>query len=129
MSLTTEELSLLRNEAEDWRPDLCDIYRTTLTNDPYGGHGTSAESQVATGVSCTVETGAGHEQTIQLLGFERPSTLFLIFLPADQDIRVGDHIIVTTKGNQHMEVSAVMAPETHEIERMVVATSLAEHHS
>ena len=128
MSLTTEELSLLQDEAQVWMPELCDVYRFTAADDEYGGHGDETESLVLTNIPCTVETGAGHEQTIQMFSAERAATAFIVYVPAGTDIKVGDHLIVTTKGNEHMRVTAVMAPETHEVERMLIATSLGEHH-
>lgn len=128
MSLTTEELGLLQDEAETWMPDRCDVYRTTPVDDPYGGYGDETETMVLDSVPCTVETGAGHEQTIQMFSAERAATAFIVYVPSGTDVHVGDHLIVWTKGNEHMRVTAVMAPETHEVERMLIATSLGEHH-
>jgi hypothetical protein len=127
MSLTDIELGLLRQEAEVWQSDVCDIYRMTVTEDNYGGHGESAEVVIASGVSCSVDPGAAHAQTITMLGLQRPDTLFIIYLPADQDVKVGDHIIVTSKSNMHVRVQALMAPQTDEVERMVITSNLAEH--
>jgi len=127
MSLTAEELGLLQEEAVVWMPDRCDIYRTTTVDDPYGGSG-GTEAMVHDSISCTVETGAGHEQTIQMFSAERAATSFIVYVPSGTDVRVGDHLIIWSKGNEHMRVTAVMAPETHEVERMLIATSLGEHH-
>ena len=127
MSLTIPELALLRQEAEVWQSDLCDIYRVTVTEDNYGGRGESAEVKIASGVSCMVDPGAAHAQTLTMLGLQRPDTLFIVYLPADQDVEVSDHLIITTRGGQHLRVQAVMAPQTDEVERMVIASSLADH--
>ena len=128
MSLTTEELFLLQKEATVWQPEVCDIYRLTTTEDDFGGSGAEIETVIATNIPCTVETGAGHEQTIQMFGLERPGTAFIVYVPSGTDVEVDDHLIVKTKGNEHMRVTAVMAPETHEVERMLIANSLGEHH-
>jgi hypothetical protein len=129
MSLSTEELTLLRSEAVVWQPEVCDIYRLTTTEDEFGGSGAQTETVIAASIPCSVEPGAGHSQMIQMLGLERPDTTFIVYLPAGVDVDVNDHLIVTTKGNEHMRVTAVMAPETHEIERMVICNSLGEHHA
>lgn len=126
MSLTTEELFLLQKEAVVWQPEVCDVYRITFTDDDFGGS-EETETVIATNIPCSVETGAAHDQTIQMLGLERPSTAFIVYLPAGTDVKVDDHLIVTTKGNVHMRITAVMAPETHEVERMVIADSLGVH--
>lgn len=126
MSLTPPELELLQQEAEVWQSDLCDIYRMTSTDDGFGGIG-EEEDVIATGVTCMVDPGSAHVQTITMIGFQRPDTLFIVYLPAEQDIIVSDHIVVTTMENLHLRVQAVMAPETDEIERMVIANNLAEH--
>jgi hypothetical protein len=129
MSLTSEELGLLRSEAVVWQPEVCDIYRVTETEDEFGGSGESGEEVIAANIPCSVEPGAGHAQVVLMLGLERPSTTFIVYLPAGVDVQVDDHLIITTKGNEHMRVTAVMAPETHEIERMVICNSLGEHHA
>jgi hypothetical protein len=129
MSLTTEELFLLQKEAVVWQPEVCDIYRLVSEDDDFGGSGDETEEVIATNIPCSVETGAGHEQTIQMLGLERPNTTFIVYVPAGTDVQVDDHLIITTKGNEHMRVTAVMAPETHEVERMLIANSLGEHHA
>ena len=127
MSLTADELGLLQDEAVVWMPDRCDTFRYTSSDDAFGGRGDETEEPVLTDVPCSVETGAGHEQILASLGIERQTSVYLVALPADTDVRVRDHIVVTTKGNLHLMVQAVMAPETEEIERRVVANSAAEH--
>ena len=127
MSLTPSELELLQQEAEVWQSDFCDIYRMTFTDDEFGGSGETAETVIAQGVTCMVDPGSAHVQTITMIGFQRPDTLFIVYLPAEQDIVVSDHIVVTTMEDLHLRVQAVMAPETDEIERMVIANNLAEH--
>lgn len=132
MDLTSEELGLLREEAQIWYPDLCDLYRGSGTagGDDYGGYDPDPSEPgdlVATGVKCMVESGAGHVQILQLISAERNFQVFRVSLPADFDVRVGDHLIVTTKANQHLRVQAVLAPESYEVDRMVVANELAPH--
>lgn len=129
MSLTIEELGLLQQEAVVWQPEMCDIYRLTEVDDDFGGSGDETEELIASDVPCSLETGAGHVQLIEMLGLERPSTTFIVYLPAGTDVAVDDHLIIKTKGDEHMRVTAVMAPETHEVERMTICNSLGEHHA
>lgn len=123
-SITNEELSLLRDESQIWYPDLCDIYTFTPVDDGYGGHGDDTESLVASDVKCAIESGAGHEQLITLLGLERPDAIYMITLPAEEAIKIGDHIVVTSKGDLSVQVQAVLAPESYEIDRIVVTNEI-----
>lgn len=123
-SLTSEELSLLRKEAQIWYVDLCDVLRFTAADDAYGGRGDSTPDPVATGVKCSVESGAGHEQTVALIGALQTEAEYIITLPAELDIRVDDQLVITTKGNLTLRVQAVLAPESNEIDRMVIANKL-----
>jgi len=129
MSITEYELSLLRDEAEVWYDDVCDIYRITSTDDPYGGEGVVSETPIATGVGCALESGAAHEQERALIAKIQGVQLFTVALPAETDIEVGDHIIVTSKSNLHLRVQAVLAPESIEIERHVIGSTQGEHNA
>lgn len=133
MDLTSEELSLLRQEAQVWYPDLCSLYRGTPTSggDPYGGYDpepTEPGDLVLAAIPCLVESGSGHEQILNLFGGGAVNyQIFIIHVPPTVDVRVDDHLIITSKDNQHLRVQAVLAPESYEIDRMVVGNELAPH--
>ena len=133
MDLTSTELQLLRQEAQVWYPDLCDIYRGTVSTpggDDYGGWEDNVEEPsdlVYTDLKCMVESGSGHEQILNLLAEARNYQIFRVHLSPDVDVRVGDHLIITSKGAQHLRVQAVLAPESYEIDRIVIANELATH--
>lgn len=126
-SLTSEELGLLRQESQIWYPDLCDIYRLTPVDDDYGGSQDLQEDLYATNVKCMVEAGSAHEQIIALIGALAIRGEFVITLPAETDVVVTDHLVITTKGNLHLRVQALLSPESFEIDRYVVANRLGEH--
>lgn len=126
MPLTEPELELLRWEAENWQTELCDIFRVATVDDVYGGS-SETETVIAFAVSAMIQSGAAQEQ-LQFLGTRLENLqIFTVFLPAGTDVRVTDHLIVTTKGGIHLVVEAVMAPETDEIERRVIATREGSH--
>lgn len=132
MGLTSEELDLLREEAQVWYPELCDLYRGSAVSggDPYGGYSPDPEEPgdlVMSAIPCMIESGAGHEQIFQLAGAERNYQIFRIHMSPEIDVRVNDHLIITTKDNQHLRVQAVMAPESYEIDRIVIGNELAPH--
>ena len=125
MSLTARELSLLQEEATVWQPERANVYRATSSDDGFGGSGdTTPDDLVLSNVPVRVETGAGHVQMVVGFGFERPMETTILYFPATTDVRVGDHVTITTKGNAHVRITAVMEPETEEVERMAIGTSL-----
>ncbi len=132
MDLTSQELDLLRQETQVWYPDLCNIYRGTPTSggDEYGGYDpdpTEPGDLVASDIKCLCESGAGHEQIVNLIAEARNFQIFRVHLPAGTDVRVNDHLIISTQGALHLRVQAVMAPESYEIDRIVVGNELATH--
>lgn len=122
MPLTTDELALLRLEAQTWMEDTCSIYRETPAEDVYGGVSVS-EALLTSGVPCMVQSGASHEQVTQLVGLVRGTHLFTITLPAETDVRVGDNLVLTSQSNLKLRVQALLRPETREIMRQVIAST------
>lgn len=132
MGLTSEELQLLREETQVWYPDLCNLYRGTPTagGDDYGGYDpdpTEPGDLVQAGIPCMVESGSGHEQILTLLGQEQNFQIFRVHMSPEVDPHVNDHLIITTMGDQHLRVQAVLAPESYEVDRIVIANELATH--
>lgn len=126
MGLAPGEAAELGAALEEWFDDRCDIYRLTDSDDPYGGSD-SAEDVVSEGIACFLEPGAAHSQVQPLLAKLQGVQLFLVSLPRNTDVQVNDHLIVTTRNDLHMRVQAVLAPETLEFERQVVASTEGEH--
>jgi len=121
--ITAEELAGLRDATESWFTDLCDIYGSgSGSADAYGGWGNNPESLRVSGVPCSIESGAEHVQTRALLAKIENTQAFTVTLPADTDVLVGDHLVITTQNSDRLRVEAVMAPESWEIERRVIAT-------
>jgi hypothetical protein len=126
MPVSDNELQLLQADLETWFTDTCDIFRVTGADDVYGGH-TRGHGLTATysDVPCMVESGAAQDQERLLVGAVVEVQIFTVSLPADTDIRVGDHLVVTatdeTDESMHLHAHAVLAPETIEIERKCIA--------
>jgi hypothetical protein len=132
MDLTSEELTLLREESQVWYPDLCNLYRGTPTTggDDYGGYDPSPSEPgdlVQADIPCMVESGASHEQILILAGEARNFQIFRVHMSPTIDPHVDDHLIITTMGDQHLRVQAVLAPESYEIDRIVIGNELATH--
>lgn len=128
MTLTPAELESMRDENLSFFTDLCTIYRKPgPTDDAFGGISDDVEAVFAADVPCMLESGAAQEQTRALIGKIAGVQLFTVTLPALQDVRVHDHIIVTTQADMHLRVQAVMAPESFELERRVIGSELGEH--
>lgn len=125
-TVTIAEMADLREATESWFMDTCDIYRGAVPQpDAYGGYGsTDPEAVVAAGVKCTVESGAEHVQERALLAKIENVQAFTVTLPANTDVRVDDHLVLTSRNNDRLRVEAVMAPESWEIERRTIATEL-----
>lgn len=123
------ELQSLRSEVEAWFTDTCDIYTVTSAEDEFGGEGVATETPKASGVRCMIESGAAHEQTRAMIGKIAGVQLFLVSLPQATDIELDDHLVVTTQNNLHMRVQAVMSPESYEMEKRVIASTLGEHNA
>lgn len=123
--VTSEELADLRTATQSWYDHLCDIYgQSPGADDAYGGHTNEPDILKASGVRCSVESGAEHEQTRALISQEVLSQTFAVTLPALQPVVVDDEIVVTTLSNLRIRVTALMTPESWEIERRVLGTIL-----
>lgn len=122
MPLTTDEITLLRQEVNSWLTDVCDLYRETLTDDSYGGQET-VEALVQGGIACKVQSGVVHEQTVPEIAALRNVHIFTVTLPATTDVRLQDNLVITSMDNLKVRVQAVLAPETNELGRRVIATT------
>lgn len=128
--LTAAEVLSMQEENILFFTDLCDIYTASpAADDAYGGTTVVSEAATQTGVQCMIESGAAQEQTRAMLAKISGVQIFTITLPAGTEIEVGDHIMVTTQSNMHLRVQAVMAPESYELERKVIANVLGEHNA
>lgn len=125
MPVSDNELTLLRDDLEEWFTDTCDIFRVVGTDDVYGGHTrTHGPTALYSGVPCMVESGAAQDQERLFAGAIAEVQVFTVNLPADTDVFVGDHLVVHAHDSTddiHVKVHAVLSPETIEIERRVVA--------
>jgi hypothetical protein len=122
MPLTTDEVTLLRQEVDSWLTDVCDLYRETLTDDAFGGQGT-VEALVTSGLACKLQSGVVHEQTVPEIAALRNVHVFTVSLPAETDVRLQDNLVITSKDNLKLRVQAVLSPETNELSRPVIATT------
>jgi len=127
MPLTDWEMQGLRKGTQEWYTDKIDQFRTVITNDAYGGQEDTVSVVVATDIPCMVEPGAAHAQLMPLIGHTRPDELFLIYVPPDREIVVDDEVTITTRGNIRLRISAVYAPETIDIEKIVIGNQLGAH--
>lgn len=129
--LSSEEIASLRAEVELWHDATCDIFRPTSTDDEYGGYGVTTDGPpIALDVHCTVESGVDHDQVRVFIGTAAEVQWFLISLPADQDIDVGDKLVIDMDENiLTVKVHAVLAPESLEFERRVVGTETGHVHT
>jgi len=128
MPVTPSELDLLREDVQTWYTDTCDQSRLTKVQDAYGGEDVSVETEIRADVPCFVETTPGRAQLEPLLAAIREEHIYILYLPPTIDVLVGDHFIITSRDNLHLRVEAVMSPETLDIELVVAASSLGEHH-
>jgi len=126
--LTAVELAGLRDTSEKWFTDTCDVYRITKVDDPYGGESEDEEPVSGlSGIRCMLESGAAHEQTRAIMDKITGTQIFTVTLPALTDVQVGDHLIITSQGNMHLRVQAVLNPESYEVERRVIGSEEGEH--
>jgi hypothetical protein len=127
MGITHSELDLLRQEVESWFPYTCNIYKVTGTDDAFGGRsrGHSVDPDYRD-VPCSIESGAAHAQEIPHLARIENVQIFTVSMPAETDVNVGDHLVVTTPDHPslHLHVQAELAPEDYEVERRVIATEI-----
>lgn len=126
MGLQADELAQLRKDTESWFDATCDIFRVVGTDDPYGGRGRShGANPLYSAVPCAIDPGAGQNQELLTLANITEVELFTVSLPAKTDVLVGDHLRVHKDGEElHLNVRAVMGPESYEVERRVIATEV-----
>jgi hypothetical protein len=124
--LNDEELGLLRGEIIGWMPDLCDVYRITETDDVYGGV-SDTESLVLSGITCEVQSGVALRQEEIIAEKVQAKQIFTVTLPVGTDVHLEDHLVITSRGDLHLMVQAVFAPESWELETRVVGSVEAEH--
>ncbi len=126
MPVTEQEMLSLRTEVQTWYEDSVTIIRRTIAEDAFGGEDETAETMIATGVKCFVESSPGREQLTPFLANLAEEHLFIIYLPAEQDVKLGDFLVLTSQGSIELRVQAVLAPESLDIELMVAASTLGE---
>lgn len=125
-TITIAEMADLRAAAQAWMMDTCDIYRNAAAaDDAYGGRSPGgADTRIAQGVPCYIESGAEHVQERALLAKIENVQAFTVALPANTDVQVRDHLVLLTRGNDRLRVEAVLAPESWEVERHVIASEI-----
>lgn len=125
-TISIAEMADLRQASESWMMDRCNIFRSPAgADDAYGGRDAGgADTQIATNIHCTVESGAEHVQERALLAKIENIQAFTVTLPANTDIAVRDHIVLTSRNNDRLRVEAVLAPESWEVDRRIIASEL-----
>jgi len=120
------ELTELRNEVEGWMPDKADIYRLSSVDDAFGGE-IETETEVASGISVSLESGASQEQIQTIADKLTGLQLFTVTFPALTDVQAGDHAVITTQNNLHLRIQSVMDPESWELEVRTIGSTEGEH--
>lgn len=126
--LSAPELASLRDETEAWFDSTCDLYHQAGGDDAYGGRGGSYPgSPSLNDLPCNVESGIAHEQERSFIGRFEDIQLFTVTLPAQTDVRIDDRLVIALPAAQFLTVTvqAVLAPESIEIERKVIAVEVA----
>lgn len=128
--LTPGEMAILREDLRGLLPDLCDVIRTTETDDAGGGQ-TVSESTVDTDVPIMAVATRGRVQaglTYQLLynrAFEEAD--YQLTFPQDVDILLGDIVVVTTTSPQlRIRVTALVVAESIEVVKQAGGRLLRE---
>lgn len=124
--LTAVELADLRQAVTDWNPDRVTISRKgSDSTDDYGGYGnTGGYSTVASNVAVTLESSPKNDQERTIYSLIGDTHAFFVTFPALQDVQIDDKIVVTSQSNLTLRVTAVISPESYELERRVLATTL-----
>ncbi len=124
--LTAVELADLRGAINSWNPDRATISRKGAdTNDDYGGYGnTGAYSTVASNIAVTLDSSPKNDQERTIYSLVGDTHAYFIMFPALTDVRIDDKVVITTQSNLTLRVTAVIAPESYELERRVLATTL-----
>ena len=128
--LTPSELANLRQDLRSLLPDLCDVTRTTETDDAGGGQ-TVSESVIDTDVPIMAVATRGRVQaglTYQLLynrAFEEAD--YQLTFPQDVDILLGDIVVVTTTSPQlRIRITALVVAESIEVVKQAGGRLLRE---
>lgn len=118
------ELASLRVEVESWFTDVCQIQVASKVNDGYGGQ---SEGYLVKGgqdaVPCEVYGGVAQDIRELFTGVVVGEEMFTITVPVGTDVAIGDHIHLTTR-SLHIRATAVIGPESHELQTRVVGVSL-----
>lgn len=129
--LTDIEQARLQQEEVAWFEYTCDIYRTSSSEDDWGGFDeTHGSTPLHAAVPCAVESGAAQEQERMLMGRIQGVQLFTLTLPAGTDIQLDDHVVIhTDRPDLHLQVQARMTPESFETAVRVIAaeTGVSPH--
>lgn len=125
-TLTQVELTDLRTAISDWGPDRVTIYRKgSRSGDNYGGYGnTGSYSTIQSNVKCTLESSPKDNQERTIYSLIGDTHAFFVSMPALTDVQIDDKLVVTTQSNLALRVTAVISPESYELERRVLATTL-----
>ncbi len=114
--LNEGELEAMRETVEGSLPDTCTIKRKAVTDDGQGGQ-TEAWSDLATGVACRLSPLSSQIDNEGEVEDRVATTKFrLVTLPASQDIKVEDRVIV---GGQTLEVRGLRDPRSWQLSRRV----------
>jgi hypothetical protein len=124
--LTQVELADLRGAIDSWNPDLATISRKGASaGDDYGGYGnTGAYATIQSNVPITLESSPKNDQERTIYSLIGDTHAYFITFPALTDVRIDDKVVVTSQANLTLRVVSVIAPESWELERRVLATSL-----
>ena len=122
--LTTSELARLRTDIAALLPDLCNVFRPTLTNTSYGGT-TYPLTQINTAVPILLAVarpgnklfGYSFIQQGKVADPERIASEagYQITLPQSVDIKQDDVLIVTSLGNLRLRIVAVVLTESLQV--------------
>lgn len=113
--LNSWEIDDMRSVVQLSLSDVCDIHRRTAASDAWGGAAATG-STIASAVPCYLSPYTGQDQQIagRVLGRQE----YMLSLPHDQDIRTGDYVTVTGKGQ--FEVQATIGPESEDLYTHVI---------
>lgn len=122
--IVASELASLRSEVESWFTDVCQIQASVKTPDAYGGQTEGLITKVGyEAVPCEVYGGVAQDIRELFSGVTITEEMFTITLPVGTDVDVGDHVHLTSQ-SLHIRATAVIGPESHELQTRVVGVSL-----
>ena len=110
------QMMSMQSTQEEALPDKVDIYRIVRIDDGFGGTGTQAAELVSDDVPCR----ATPAQT-QMLGGQADRQLELekwtVRVPVGQDIQDDDILVITTQGDEQLQVESAKHPKSWETVR------------